>query len=62
MYSSVQLETWVVLAPQAVDTVGFLDHRLYHLRFVVRKVVWYIQHDIADQIAYRGNRVSGDVL
>lgn len=35
MHAALFLEGRVVLAPEAVDTISFPDHRLDHLRFVV---------------------------
>lgn len=61
MDSAIVFEAWVVTAPQAVDTIGFLDNGFNHLRFVIREIVWNIEHDIADKIPYGWDGVCGNV-
>lgn len=60
--STTIIEAWVVTTPQAVDTIGFFDNRLNHLRFVIREIIWNVEHNIADQVSYGWDSVCGDII
>lgn len=50
VYTSVLGEAWIIGTPQLVDTIRFFDDSSNHLRLVMRKIVWNVQHDIRDDI------------
>ena len=62
MYSTRFLKAWIVSTPQAIHSICLFDNCFNHLFLVMRKIVWNVQHDIADEIPYSRNRLGRDVL